>query len=304
MSDSDSLFVRYANGATTGNTNDHYFDFRISVGGAPDVPDHPIVMDTGSTGIVVDKATILNSTPSPKQWPAPRYSSSGESYQGQWVVADVTITGDGGQSFILPQLPVFASDTPVSMMGVGLRGPMELNPFLNLPQMKSSSAVPAPWKAAFIVSSQGVTFNFDSAAQASFTQYSTAEGPATATVTLTPPEGSNLARYSATLPLLVDTGLSYMIVTPKLSGPQPEPGYQFDGKFIAGVTITVAFGGNQPSPWSFTTSDDRETGVPTYVRFAVPSTAGIINTGRGFLALYDLLLDATDKTVGLRLAQR
>jgi hypothetical protein len=297
-----------------------YLTFTVRVGGGEA---HSMVMDTGSSGIVVAASRISSWTPMPDPPAPPRYSSSGNSYSGEWVLAAVELTAADGQTFTTARpVAVFAAtgmeggpEPGVSMMGVGIRGlhgdaRNVMNPFLNLPEMAAGE-----FRTGYVLTREGVRFGYDEAEMATFATFSTnCADPGTtpaATVTLTPPAGSALRPYTDTAPLLLDTGISYMIVTPRQDGARPDAGYLetvgTHEQWVGGVAVSLELGG--ATIWSFDTDDFGEPGTPEYARFARPSPTGIINTGRHLLASYDYLVDVTfgpegaSGVVGLRPAR-
>ena len=277
--------------------------FSIRVDGGESVR---VVMDTGSNGIVLGSDLVKGGTVMDPQPPAPSYSSSGNSYEGQWVLASVELTGLDGETFTTANpVAVFAATNVqgVSMMGVSTRFPDagdEFNVFLNLPEM-----VAGQYRKGYILTREGVWFGYGEAEIQTFRPLlpSTPAALAQAMVTLTPPTGSGLRPYTETAPFLLDTGIDYMIVTPP-SGTLPPPGYQHavgpHEQWISGVGVEVSLGG-QPV-WSFDTGEFGEPGKPAYGRFGIgkPPTAGIINTGRHLLEVYDYLADVESGQVGLR----
>ena len=127
---------------------------RISFGG----PTYAVVMDTGSTGIVVSADKIPNIDHLQSLGPGQlTYSSSGRIMIGRWVVTPVTVMGGNGASITTAPIPVLAVDRikctdtarrcmpreaprGISMLGIGFArrhdhqaqsGPSK-NPFLNV----------------------------------------------------------------------------------------------------------------------------------------------------------------------------
>lgn len=294
------IFLPYA-GASPDLTD--YLTFSVGVGGGVA---HSMVMDTGSSGIVVPASRIVRSTRLAVQPPAPRYSSSGNSYSGEWVLATVELAAGDGQSFATAQpVAVFAAtaangqpEPDVSMMGVGIRQQAGcpslgvMNPFFNLPEMAAGQ-----FRTGYVLTAAGVQFGYDEAEMATFATFPTncADPDTTpfATVTLTPPAGSGLQPYTNTAPLLLDTGISYMIVTPRLGQAQPDAGYEetlgTQTQLVGGVGVSLALG--TETIWEYDTADCGQPGTPAYARFARPSPTGIINTGRHLLKSYDYLVD-------------
>ena len=124
-------FFKYARGS--GQVKFAY-NFNVTLGGSGP---RSIEMDSGSTGIVVPLSAIGEYTvaTNPPDY-TPSYSSSGNSYTGQWVETVVTVIDADGNSFTTPT-PIlvfgvtYPADSPeatgqssgVSMMGVSTRFP-------------------------------------------------------------------------------------------------------------------------------------------------------------------------------------
>jgi hypothetical protein len=292
-----------------------------SIGGGKPVE---LVVDTGSLGIAIGTKFLgENYRPLLPLPPAPiSYSSSGNSYRGQWVLTTVEITGMHGRGFTTSkEIAVFAVDgSDVSMMGVATRFPdpcLLQNPFLNVPGMSSGLM-----RYGYILTAQGVTFGYDEAEVASFPIRVPIDpifgSPLpNATITLTPADTS-LGSYTFTAPFLLDTGLDYLIAAPPSREPAPPAPYQKpsreprvtqDDIFIPEMQVTLALEGADKTSqtiWSFNTSDCPiysrvvNAALPHYGRFAVPSPGGFLNSGRHLLGAYDYLVDLQDLVMGLR----
>jgi hypothetical protein len=289
-------------------------------------------MDTGSTGIVVPLSAIGEYTvaANPPDY-TPSYSSSGNSYTGQWVETVVTLIDADGNSFTTPTpILVFGASSEVSMMGVSTRFPDAdaYNPFLNHPDIVNGT-----FRSGYILSEEGVLFGYGEQDIATFSVFPTTVVPASSTtsqatrtaqaqVTLTPPEGSKLEAYTETTFFLMDTGIDYTIVTPRdtpaaaggtaptppdpklwqVTIPEPPPVNERT-QFISDVTVAVSLlnaQGTYQSVWSFNTQDFGQPTTPVYARLAVPSADGIFNTGRYFMATYNYLADLTGNQIGVR----
>lgn len=311
ITDAQGLFLRYAAGA--GGVEDAYC-FDVSFNGGPT---HRLLMDTGSPWMNIGSDllpegsyTVLDQQP---DYAKPSYSSDGNTYEGEWVSTTVTVIGGDGNRFTTPQpIIVFRSTSQpgVAMMGVSTRYPDldALNIFLNVPGIVDGS-----YRPGYILDQNGVFFGYDQATSDSFAKapVSTALGQRTAaaTVTLTPPAGKSLPTYTATLPLLMDTGIDYTIVTPCTNPPAPTPPDKTawevsetvteNGqavvvvKLMPGVQVTVAVGtGAEGITWGFNTTQCGSAPVyPAMARLAAPSPFGIVNTGRHFLASYKYLVE-------------
>lgn len=199
-------------------------------------------MDTGSTGIVVPLSAIGEYTvaSNPPDY-TPSYSSSGNTYTGQWVETVVTVSDANGNSFTTPTaILVFAvsndgdsteasgTSPGVSMMGVSTRFPEAdaYNPFLNHPDIVNGT-----FRSGYILSEEGVLFGYGEQNIATFSVFPTTitaipptsmtpqtqTRAAQAQVTLTPPEGDEILKtsYTETTFFLMDTGIDYAIITPR-----------------------------------------------------------------------------------------
>lgn len=136
----------------------------------------PVLMDTGSTGIVVSASRIPGFDAMPSRPGRLTYSSSGRIMIGRWVTLPVTLVGGNGASVTTAPLPVLAvteiactnnarSCTPetmpghVAMLGVGFgregdaqsQSTPDTNPLLNLaPDGRS------PARRGYVVTREGV----------------------------------------------------------------------------------------------------------------------------------------------------
>ena len=230
VTSTQASFLKYTSGS--GGVTFAY-KFNVVLGGAVA---RGIEMDTGSTGIVVPLSAIGEYTvaQNPPDY-TPSYSSSGNSYTGQWVETVVTIIDANGNSFTTPTpILVFGVTYPagspeadgtssgVSMMGVSTRFPGSdgFNPFLNHPNIVNGT-----FRSGYILSQEGVQFGYSEQDIASFKVYPTIVLPQTGTapptrtaqaqVTLTPLATSGLETYTETTPFLMDTGIDYAIITPR-----------------------------------------------------------------------------------------
>src|SRR5690349_15246423 len=223
-------FFKYAGGS---GQEKFAYNFNVMLGGSGP---RSIEMDTGSTGIVVPLSAIGEYTvaTNPPDY-TPSYSSSGNSYTGQWVETVVTVIDGDGKSFTTPTpILVFGVTYPagspeatgesagVSMMGVSTRFPGSdgFNPFLNHPDIVNGT-----FRSGYILSQEGVLFGYGEQDIATFGTYPTTVLPQTGTapptrtaqaqITLTPSATSGLETYTETTPFLMDTGINYAIITPR-----------------------------------------------------------------------------------------
>jgi hypothetical protein len=176
-------YLSYLNAPPSGGDLTRPPRLRISFGARS----YGVVMDTGSTGIVVSADKIPNVDRLPSLGPGRlTYSSSGRIMIGRWVVTPVTIMGRNGASVATAPIPVLAVDriectedarrcTPraaprgVSMLGIGFArrgdhqaqsGPTK-NPFLNVAAVNGSKA--DHLRRGYLVTSGGVAVGLTAA---------------------------------------------------------------------------------------------------------------------------------------------
>jgi hypothetical protein len=157
-----TAFLAYLNAPAAGGDLTRPPRLRISFGGRS----YAVVMDTGSTGIVVSADKIPNIDRLQTQGPGRlTYSSSGRIMIGRWVVTPVTIMGRNGTRIAVAPISVLAVDrvectdnarrcspraSPrgISMLGIGFArrgdhqaqsGPAK-NPFLNVATVNGAKA--------------------------------------------------------------------------------------------------------------------------------------------------------------------
>jgi hypothetical protein len=158
-------YLAYLNAPAPGGDLTRPPRLRISFGGRS----YAVVMDTGSTGIVVSADKIPNIDRLQSLGPGQlTYSSSGRIMIGRWVVTPVTVMGRNGVGVTTAPIPVLAVDRVectdnarrcmpreaprgISMLGIGFArrhdhqaqsGPSK-NPFLNVATVNGSKAAPA-----------------------------------------------------------------------------------------------------------------------------------------------------------------
>src|SRR5262245_43215092 len=169
-------YLAYLNAPARGGELTRPPRLRISFGGRG----YAVVMDTGSTGIVVSADKIPNIDRLPSLGPVQlTYSSSGRIMIGRWVVTPVTVMGRNGAGITTAPIPVLAVDrvectdnarrcTPseaprgISMLGIGFArrhdhqaqsGP-DKNPFLNVAAVNGGKA--ERLRRGYLVTRQGI----------------------------------------------------------------------------------------------------------------------------------------------------
>ena len=200
-----------------------------------------VVMDTGSTGIVVSADKIPNINRLQSLGPGKlTYSSSGRIMVGQWVVTPMTITGGNGTRVSTAPIPVLAvtqlqcmvgarrctpNEAPlgISMMGIGFgrrhdhqaqSGP-DKNPFLNITNLEQGSPNVDRMRRGYIVTRQGIHIGLTSVnTQGGFAYVKLAREADGKDWAGTPACISvNGAQPAACGSLLMDTGVTTMYLT-------------------------------------------------------------------------------------------
>ncbi len=288
----------------------------------------PVLMDTGSTGIVVSASRIPNRESLPSRPGQLTYSSSGRIMIGHWVTTPVTLRGADGSSVTTRPIPVLAVDriactrgsrhcTPeeaprhVAMMGVGFgrendsqsQSTPETNPLLNV-----LSADHHPIRRGYVVTRRGVHVGLTAAnTRGAFRFAKLDPHPAI------PGEWQGvpvcIAVDDRTPPAcgraLIDTGVTAMFLTlpPEQVADSLEPGrtdlrtgtrlsFRFPADAVAGsapaASYTIVLG---------------ETDSPVAPERVVLNTrrpTPFVNTGLRFLNGFDVLYDADDGWYGFR----
>jgi len=229
-----TAFLAYLNAPDAGADLTRPPRLRISFGGGRS---YAVVMDTGSTGIVVSADKIPNIDRLQSLGPGQlTYSSSGRIMIGRWVMTPVTIMGRNGTSIAAAPVPVLAVDrvectdrarrcTPregprgISMLGVGFArrgdhqaqsGPSK-NAFLNVATVNGAKA--QRLRSGYLVTRTGVFVGLTAAnTQGGFAyvKLTRAEDDWAATPVCI---SVNAVSPAACGTLLMDTGVSAMYLT-------------------------------------------------------------------------------------------
>jgi hypothetical protein len=328
--DHRGIYLAYANAPTERQSIARVPKLRVSFGEAP----FEIVMDTGSTGILVSAHRIPNIDALPSLGPGKlTYSSSGRIMIGRWVMTPVTIIGDDGASARTEPMPVLAvmriectswarrctpTDEPrgVSMMGVGFgrehdhqtqSGP-EKNPFLRIahiagPGRDGENA--AGMRRGYIVTRRGVHLGLTAAnTRGEFRYLQLERMPNGRDWQQTPACISVNGSTPACGDMLVDTGITTMFLTV----PEQEiasalrRGANRAITLAAGSKVAIAAGateGPEARYW-FAVGDRRNPLAPERITFVRRSGKAFVNTGVHFLNGFDYLFDADEGRVGFR----
>jgi hypothetical protein len=330
FADSPSRYNEYHRGVYLAYTNapDPHDDIttlprlRISFGGRS----YGVVMDTGSTGVVVSADKIPNLPSLPSLGPGRlTYSSSGRIMVGQWVVTPMTITGGYGARVTTAPIPVLAVSridctprarrcTPnaaprrVSMLGIGFgrrgdrpaQGESNKNPFLSIVGEGPNGK---PLRRGYIVTRRGVHIGLTAANTRDDFSYvklePTADGrdwasvPACISVNGTKPAACGSA--------LIDTGVTAMYLTVPESQATAES-RSGSATLVDGtkVTISIPAEDSPQAQYMFTLGDRINPLAPGQLNLVGGTRAPFVNTSVRFLNGFDYLFDADGGFVGFR----
>ncbi|CAO4136659.1 hypothetical protein [Methylorubrum extorquens] len=276
---------------------------------------HPVLMDTGSTGIVVSASRIPDINDLPSRPGRLTYSSSGRIMIGRWVTVSVTLWGRDGASVSTNPLPVLAVDriecapnarncTPteaprgVAMMGVGFgregdsqaQSTPDTNPLLNALPPGSG-----PIHHGYVVTREGVHVGLTRAnSRGDFRFVKLDPNPAVAgdwlgipvCVVVNDQEPSACGRG------LIDTGVTGMFLTlppdqvANNVGPDPEG----RDALLPGTRLRFRFG--EAAAYGFTVDDADAPLAPTRIVLNTRRPQPFVNTGLHVLNGFDVLYDA------------
>lgn len=281
---------------------------------------HPVVMDTGSTGIVISAQRIPNFDSLPATPGRQVYTSSGRIMVGSIVNVPVTITGDNGNSVQTAPIPVLgvteidclpnardceprSSPRGVAMMGVGFdrtgdaQSSQLANPFLNVSSGQTM-------RRGYIVTRSGVYIGLTADnTQGNFSyvklaQNSDADNPwKSATVCITVNHQTPAACGNS----LVDTGVDSMFLTlpPAMLGGQ--------ATLPSGATLGFSFPGGENGPnaayYEVTVGQEDTPLSPTSIHVNTTRPTPFVNTGVNFLNGFDVLYDADGGFIAYRPVQ-
>ena len=292
----------------------------------------PIVMDTGSTGIVISADRIPNVDGLPARPGQLTYSSSGRIMIGRWVTTPLTIFGRDGQSVAVQPLPVLAvdriactdhardcrpEDNPrgVAMMGVGFgreydsqsESTPDKNPLLNLAPMGRD-----PARRGYIVTRTGVHVGLTRANTRGAFRFAKLDpqpgiaGEWTGVPVCITVNGQEPAACGHAL---VDTGVTSMFLT--------LPAAQVAGATTSsngppvlsdGTRLGFSFPGTSGAPvaatYNMAVGDDASLMAPERVHLNTTRPEVFVNTSVRFLDGFDVLYDADGGYLAFRAHDR
>lgn len=325
------IFLSYANAPGERQDITRVPKLRISFGDAPS----EIVMDTGSTGILVSASRIPNIDVLPSRGDGRlTYSSSGRIMIGRWVVTPVTIIGGNGATARTAPMPVLAvtriectswarrctpTDNPrgVAMMGVGFgrehdhqtqSGP-DRNPFLriaHIAERASDAESTREMRRGFIATRHGVHLGLTAGnTRGAFHYLKLERAPNGRDWHETPACISVNNGKAACGEMLVDTGITTMFLTvPEDQAARAlRRGRNRSITLAAGSKVTIAAGTADAAQVSYTfaAGDRRNPMAPDRITFIRRSGGpAFVNTGVHFLNGFDYLFDDDGGHVGFR----
>jgi hypothetical protein len=291
---------------------------KASFNGGPPVS---MLVDTGSTGIVVSADEVPNIDP--KAPPGViRYSSSGLEFDGVWTTVTLTFPDakDANGHVVTAIVPVLAvkerkvisvgvngkgktgeMNPRVHMFGVGFgrgaEGHPEKNPFLNLTEMQAGTM-----RRGYTITRTGFTLGLTAAKVGPGYLYEKlTERPVSAETTATRPGLKDWQTPTGSLTVdtlhapmgtvLIDTGLTNMMIA--------APNSADAGDVASGTPMTIDLLGGKLH-YSFKVGDTADPLTPRRVTWIKPTHGAFVNTGLRALAAFDYLYDADGGYVGLR----
>jgi hypothetical protein len=279
--------------------------------GAP----HAFQVDTGSVGILAPRSVL---GPDYQQFDPSDdisfgYISSGNTYQGQWVkvpvILGVPADWDGTGDYPVAHVEVFAVDQPVGfdggVFGIGFAiggladgGPAR-NPLLHLRYQGVRLS------RGYIISTKGVdvgltSLNTEGFAFIALDRDDSGEDWLQPSGSVALSGDFSVDGFYADLPILMDTGIDYMILWVRADNVPPN--LASDSPFPAGVSVTISappadLGVEPAVQYSFVTGDASQLMAPSQVGWRVGNG---INTGINVLAGADYLYDAAGGRIGFR----
>jgi hypothetical protein len=315
----------------------------LSIGGGPF---RYAQVDTGSVGVLASRDLLGSQAVALGESGAREFNSSGRVYQGQYYRASIELRGRDGSATTVPMRvlgvdalvcdPVRAKGCSPSphvsgfvFLGVGFDRPPFLNPPYVVRDLLGPSDNPFLQLAAmaagemprrFILARDRIVLGPDDATEAGFSLVSLpgesglASEPvprdwnrATAGYILSGPGSQRFVPPGGAVPLLVDTGLEYTILTmpPTLRPPAlTNPGSTtFKNGINVKVSVPAGTGStNDAVQYEFRTgASPTPAFAPTRVVWGINGNSTQLNTGSNLLNAYDYLYDSDRGLIGFRL---
>ncbi|MEE7505984.1 hypothetical protein [Methylobacterium mesophilicum] len=317
--DRRGIFLAFLNAPQPGDTLTRSPRLGLSFGGAA----RPVLVDTGSTGIVVSASRIPGNASLPGEPGRLTYSSSGRIMVGRWVRVPVTVFGRDGASVITQPIRVLAVDridctararrcTPqeapahVAMMGIGFgreddsqtQSTPDTNPLLNA-DPPGSGAV----HRGYVLTRQGVHVGLTRANTRGRYRFVKLDPhprvpgdwlgvPACITVDGRAPAACGRA--------LLDTGVTGMFLTlpPAQVADSLRAGAGDHAALRPGTRLSFRFG--DAAGYAITVGDRAAPLAPERIILNTTRPQPFVNTGLRVLNGYDVLYDADRGYFGFR----
>jgi hypothetical protein len=310
-SDRRGVFLTFLNAPGPGEAIARSPRFGLSFGGEA----RPVLVDTGSTGIVVSAGRIPDVDALPSRPGRLTYTSSGRIMIGRWVTVPVTLSGRDGARVSTRPLPVLAVDridctekarscTPedapghVAMLGIGFgreddsqtQSTPDTNPLLN-----AEPPGPGPVHRGYVVTKSGVHVGLTRAnTRGRFRFVKLDPHPRVSGDWLGVPVciGVNAREPGACGRALIDTGVTDMFLT--LPPEQVTESLRTDGAghraLAPGTRLRFRFG--DAAGYAITSGDTASLLAPERIVLNTTRPLPFVNTGLRLLNGFDVLYDA------------
>lgn len=313
-------FLRFLDAPAPGTAAVRSPHLGISFGG----PVRPILVDTGSTGIVVSASRIPNVEALPGEPGTLTYSSSGRIMRGRWVSLPVGLWGADGASVTTKPVPVLAVEridctprardcTPeeapghVAMMGIGFgregdsqaQSTPDTNPLLN-----RAGDRPEALRRGYVLSREGVHVGLTEANTrgdwrfVSLAPHPTIPGEWQGVPACIALDGQTPACGRA----LIDTGVTGMFLTLPPDRVADAGGDGLAPGLPPGTRVAVTFPAGNGAPaagYAFDVGGDAPL-APSRIVLNTTRPKTFVNTGLHALNGFDVLYDADGGLFGFR----
>jgi predicted aspartyl protease len=313
------VFLSFLNAPHPGGDIDRSPRLGLSFGGAI----RPVLVDTGSTGIVVSAARIPDVETLPSRPGRLTYSSSGRIMIGRWVSVPVTLWGDDGAHVATRPIPVLAVDriactdrarrcrpeeapAHVAMMGIGFgreddsqaQSTPDTNPLLN-----AQPPGPGTVHRGYVLTRRGLQVGLTRAdTRGRFRFVKLDPHPRVPGDWLGPPACITVdGREPGTCGrALLDTGVTGMFLTlpPGQVADRVRTDAAGHDALVPGTRLSFRFG--DAAGYAITVGDRAAPLAPDRVTLDTTRPQPFVNTGLRVLNGFDLLYDADRGYFGLR----
>lgn len=320
---SRGIFLPFLNAPEGGRAIERSPRLGLSFGG--DV--RPVLMDTGSTGIVVSASRIPDIDALPSRPGRLTYSSSGRIMLGRWVTVPVTLWGRDGENVSTKPIPVLAVDridcTPqardcrpeeapggVAMMGVGFGregdSQSQSTPDTN-PLLAAEPPGSGPVHRGYVVTKEGVHVGLTRANTRGVAEFVKLDPtpnypgdwlgvPVCITVNDQAPGACGRA--------LLDTGVTAMFLTLPPGQVANATVTDADGHAMLQPATRLTFRFGDAAGYAISVGDHASPLAPTRIFLNTTRPEPFVNTGLHVLNGFDILYDADAGYFGFRARPR